>query len=96
MKKRIIEECFECGGTGLYSGMCEQAGEAVACIRCDGQGWRIHEYSTFVGRKKRRGIKMVRFSRGRCIADGVGGTGEPMSYAEFEKRVKAKKPPEER
>lgn len=87
---KVKEECSECHGTGLYSGMCEAKGEAVICCGCDGQGWRWHHFAKFEGRKLKRGIKTIRRSQGTFIATGVGGTGKSMTYAEFEKRFPVK------
>lgn len=89
-KQRIAQECSECHGTGLYSGMCEGKGEAVICCRCDGKGWVFHHFNTFEGRKKKRGIKTVRKSQGEFILTGMGGTGDSMTYAEFEKQFPVK------
>lgn len=84
-------ECDACGGTGLYSGMCEAAGQAVVCLDCSGTGCKNISYEPYTGRKRKRGVKGIRFSRGRLIVSGVGGTGKPMTYAEFEATI-----PEER
>ena len=82
----VKTECEACGGTGVYSGMCEAEGEAVVCLRCNGTGCDTLRYRPFVKRKNcRRGIKSVRRSRGTFIATGVGPTGGSVSYAEFKK-----------
>ena len=82
-QKRIACLCGACDGTGVYSGMCERKGEAVVCLHCDGTGNDIICYVPFTGRKRRRGIKTVRRSRGTFIATGVGGTGKEVTYKEF-------------
>lgn len=87
-KVHVKRECGACGGTGLYSGFCEAEGEAVICCQCDGKGWSNYEYNEFVGRKKKRGIKVIKRSRGNFIATGVGGYGESLTYAEFEELIK--------
>lgn len=86
--KSIKHECAACGGTGLYCGFCERKGTAVVCLCCEGKGWVTYEYKEFAGRKKRRGIKTINVSRGGFIATGVGATGEPMTYKQFEERFK--------
>ena len=83
----IKHECESCGGTGLYQGFCEGKGNAVICLNCGGKGWAKYTYKEFTGRKRRKGIKEIRFSRGAFIATGVGGKGDSMTYAEFEKRI---------
>lgn len=83
-------ECSSCRGTGLYSGFAEPKGTAVICHSCEGQGWVNLSYTEFVGRKKKRGIKSIRISKGAFIATGVGGTGAVMSYAEFERKYPPK------
>lgn len=89
-KGKIKEECTDCHGTGLYSGMCEANDEAVICCGCNGQGWCWHHFSKFDGRKKKRGIKTIRISQGAFILTGVGGTGKGMTYSEFEKHYPVK------
>lgn len=83
----IKHECDACSGTGLYRGFCEGDGQAVVCVRCEGRGWVNYTYKLFAGRKKRRGVREIRYSRGSSIATGFGGQGEPMSYAQFEQRI---------
>lgn len=88
-KIKTIEPLIErvsCGGTGLYSGMCEAKGEAVVCLSCKGAGGYREKIKLFHKRKHRRGIKSVRLSRGIFILTGVGGEGEPMTYCEFSKK----------
>lgn len=86
----IKQECDDCGGTGLYSGFCEAKGEAVICVCCGGKGWRNHFYKPFVTRRKKKGIKFIRQSRGRFLMTGVGGHGKTLTYAEFEKLIPCK------
>jgi hypothetical protein len=81
----IKSECESCGGTGLYSGMCEAKGTAVVCISCDGTGCYEIRYKPFERRKGKRGIKTVSRSRGRFIAGPIGSDGDTMTYAEFQK-----------
>ena len=80
---RVKAECTDCGGTGLYSGMCEPSGVAVVCIRCKGTGCEIIHYVPFVKRKPKKEISTVRCSRGSFIASGVGPYGGVVSYEEF-------------
>ncbi len=80
----ITVECSSCGGTGLYSGMCEKKGEAVICCNCGGKGWEVKSGEKFNGRKHKKGIKTIRQSRGTLIVTGVGGHGKVMTYKEFE------------
>lgn len=79
----VNAECRSCRGTGVYSGMCEAKGEAVVCVTCSGTGCERIGYRPFVGRKRRRGIKTVRKSRGTLIAVGAGPHGEAVTYKEF-------------
>ena len=88
MKEVVIAQCGACGGTGLYEGMCEKEGEPVICLNCNGSGGVKLSYTPYTGRKGKRGVKCVRFSRGSFIATGVGGVGgTEMSYDEFQKKV---------
>lgn len=82
--KELEEECVACSGTGLYVGFTEAKGEAVVCLRCQGSGSVIHKHVPFAGRKKRRGITIIRVSAGTFVATGVGGTGKSMTYKDFE------------
>ena len=89
MKKEILAECRACGGTGLYQGFCESKGEAVVCVVCLGTGAEIVSYTPFTDRKNKRGIKLIRVSRGNFIGTGVGGiNGTEMSYKEFQQKFK--------
>lgn len=84
MNKITIKiECPECGGTGVYTGMCEPTGQAVVCVRCNGAGAVNFEYIPFTGRKHKNGINVVRWSRGSFIATGCGPTGGSISYQDF-------------
>lgn len=80
----VKAECSACGGTGVYSGMCEPEGTAVVCIRCNGTGCEEIRYRPFEQRKMRRGIHTVRRSRGAFIATGVGPAGKSVTYAQFQ------------
>jgi hypothetical protein len=84
MKQSVKAECNSCKGTGLYHGFCEANGEAVVCLGCDGTGCATITYTPFTKRHGKRGIKVVRRSRGTFIATGVGGHGESVTYAEFQ------------
>jgi len=85
MKQFVKSECDSCGGTGVYQGFCEAKGEAVVCLRCGGTGCATIYYTPFEKRKNRRGINIVRLSRGGFLATGVGAVGESITYAEFKK-----------
>lgn len=87
---KIECECDSCGGTGVYSGMCEPKGVAVVCLGCAGTGKSFVSYKSFTGLKKCLGIKTVRRSRGSFIATGVGPTGQEITYQEF---INGKMPP---
>ena len=79
--------CDACSGTGLYSGMCEKAGEPVVCLGCAGTGAATFTYTPFVKRKLIRGVKCVRVSRGNFIPFGVSGIPKTeMTYEEFLKK----------
>jgi hypothetical protein len=82
-KQTVLTQCDECGGTGLYQGMCEGPGIAVVCVRCDGTGCRKISYIPFTARKERRGVKVVKRSAGTFIVTGVGPRGDGITYAEF-------------
>lgn len=84
MKEVKVEaECDSCDGTGVYSGFAEPKGVAVVCLGCEGTGCRILRYKPFKHRRRRKGIKTVRLSRGTFILTGVGPTGNSISYEEF-------------
>ena len=83
----VKAECGSCSGTGLYRGFCEAPGTAVICLTCAGTGCQIIKYTPFTKRKRKNGIHTIQFSRGSFIGTGVGGTGAPMTYYEFEKRI---------
>lgn len=87
MKEKIIVQCESCGGTGLYQGMCEKKDEPVVCLNCGGTGGVELSYTPYTGRKKKRGVKCVRLSRGNFILNCGGVDGTEMSYAEFLKKV---------
>lgn len=87
MKKSVIAQCDSCGGTGLYQGMCEKEGEPVVCLSCKGTGGVTVSYTPYTGRKRKRGITCVRFSRGTFILSCGGVKGTEMSYDEFQKKV---------
>ena len=39
MKNKIVKAvCTSCGGTGLYTGFCEEKGHPVVCRSCKGTG----------------------------------------------------------
>ncbi len=80
----IIEtECYTRDGTGLYSGMCEQKGTAVICIRCNGTGCEKICFKPFVKRRGKRGIQKVSQSFGSFIAEKTGPTNKWITYKEF-------------
>ncbi len=80
---RIECQCEGCGGTGVYSGMCEPKGVAVVCIGCGGKGKAYVYYKPFTERKIRKGIQTVRRSRGSFIGTGVGPIGKEITYKDF-------------
>ena len=83
----IIVECGSCGGTGLYSGFCEGKGNAVVCINCEGTGAQKLRFKEYTGRKRKKGISNINFSRGSFIATGVGAVGDSMTYGQFESKI---------
>lgn len=86
----VYAECASCGGTGLYSGMCEGEGHAVICLTCAGTGCDEIDYKPYNGRKKKRGIKTIQASRGRFLFGPMGGgDNAPMTYAQFEAQIPA-------
>ncbi len=90
---KVNVECSACGGTGLYSGMCEGEGCAVICLGCSGSGMATLTYKPFTHRKKMAGANELKISksRGTFIGTGVGAVGASMSYAEFVKLCPAGK-----
>lgn len=82
--ENIKAECSACGGTGLYSGMCEPEGVAVVCLHCEGTGCEIIRYEPFEKRRGKRGITTVRRSKGIFIATGTGPIGGSISYEDFQ------------
>lgn len=89
---RVAAACSSCGASGLYSGMCEGKGSAVICLDCGGTGCQTIEYQPYEGRRHKRGIKEIHYSRGRFIAGPIGGGGRGMTYAEFEAAIPAPVP----
>jgi hypothetical protein len=84
--QKIQIECVDCGGTGLYCGMCEPEGTAVVCLRCDGTGCSTLSFHPFKKRRGRKGVKTVYRSRGTFITTGIGpAPNEGITYAEFKK-----------
>ena len=79
-------ECGSCGGTGLYCGMCEPKGEAVVCLDCVGRGWYMVGGKQFTGRKKKHGVKRIRFRHSKLFI--MGSSIQSMTYKEFEKKIK--------
>ena len=88
MKNAIVQECDSCGGTGLYSGLCEGKGKAVICSSCQGKGWFEYSYKPFKKRHKKKGIESIRLKRDYFI----GETESFMTYSEFEKKFPVKSP----
>ena len=81
---KITVQCDSCNGTGLYEGMCELKGEPVVCLGCNGSGGATIDYVPYTGRKRTRGVKVVRVSRGNFILTGVGGVpATEMTYEGF-------------
>jgi len=85
---KVKHACEACDATGLYSGFAEPKGTAVICLGCKGRGWVESHLKEFTGRKKKSGVKVIKYSRGSFIATGVGPTDDPgMTYEEFEKSI---------
>jgi len=85
MKESVIAQCESCGGTGLYQGMCEKAGEPVVCLNCNGSGGVKLSYTPYTGRKEKWGVHWVRQSRGTSVLNCGGAGGTEMSYDQFQK-----------
>ena len=83
MKSSVQAECGSCGGTGVYCGFAEPKGTGVVCMNCDGSGCQKIEYTPFVSRKRRDGVKRVCRSRGSLLVTGVGPTGNGVAYEDF-------------
>ena len=75
--------CDACDGTGVYCGFAEPEGVGVVCLNCDGTGCLLVTVELFKERKRKKGVKTVRLSRGTFIATGVGPTGNEISYKDF-------------
>ena len=84
-KERVKAICGDCGGTGVYCGFAELEGVGVVCLGCAGSGCTVITYEPFVARRERRGVRVVRRSRGSFIATGVGPIGTEVSYADFKR-----------
>lgn len=82
-------ECPSCSGSGLYSGFMERTDEAVVCVSCGGKGYRVEKFRAFTGRRKRRGIKKIRFGSGMILDNPSKSTW--FSYEEFEKKIPSEK-----
>jgi hypothetical protein len=83
-KATVKAVCTDCGGTGLYEGMCKREGYPVVCLRCKGSGCQIITYQPFVERRILKNVKGVTLSKGRFIFSGdAGAIGETVSYQDF-------------
>ena len=86
MSNHVIEfdqECRECDGAGLYSGMGEREGAAVICYVCNGTGCKHVkiEYDDFEGRKASEATRVHQVNPGICINAELRFGG--MSYADW-------------
>ena len=84
MKKTIQVVCVDCGGTGLYQGMCEKKGCAVVCAGCSGEGGHAYTYEEFEKRKRSKGIKRVfksSFGYGHCADDFATKEGKKIEFS---------------
>lgn len=75
MIQKILTECKQCNGTGLYIGCCEREGTAIVCASCEGTGCAELIFLPFVRRKGRRGIKTVHRS--------LNESGYAVTYLDF-------------
>lgn len=57
--EKIIIQCRECQGTGLYKGMAERDNCATVCSTCKGTGKSEFYYNKFTGKKVKENIKRV-------------------------------------
>jgi hypothetical protein len=80
---KVKAECLACGATGIYCGFAEAKGEGVVCLDCGGTGCQVISYKPFTKRRRKKGVKVVRRSRGSFIVTGIGGTGDAVAYEEF-------------
>jgi len=81
---KVLSKCPSCSGTGLYEGMCEREGEPVVCINCNGTGAATISYEPYSGRVRKRGVKVVHYSKGNFILS-CGAFGNGMTYEEFQR-----------
>ena len=89
-KKIVVKyECPSCGGSGLYCGFMEGPGQAVVCVSCEGTGRVVDEFKPFTGRKKKHGVKTIRFGSGYVVDNTKKEVW--FSYKEFEQQIKAPK-----
>jgi len=56
---KVLAECKDCGGTGLYTGMNCHEGATNVCISCGGTGAKEISYTPFTGRNEKKGVKRV-------------------------------------
>lgn len=82
-QKKIEHQCDDCCGTGVYCGFAEPQGVGVVCLGCRGTGKAVFRYTPFTGRKRKRGVSIVKNSRGVFIGTGVGPVGKEVSYRDF-------------
>lgn len=82
----IKSHCIACGGTGLYSGMCEGKEEAVICLDCEGTGCYFIYYKPYTGRKKTNKFKKIKFRSTKLINET--NSVSCWSYKEFLKNIK--------
>lgn len=83
VQQTVKAECRDCGGTGVYQGFAEKRGEAVVCLHCGGQGCKELTFTLFTGRNERKGVQVVRRSRGTFLGTGLGPEGNSVTYDEF-------------
>ncbi len=79
--------CSSCGGTGIYTGLCEGPGQGVVCKTCKGSGAIENKPSykpkEFTGLVRRSDIERVYVGNGTLIFFGAGPKGAGVSYEEF-------------
>jgi DnaJ-class molecular chaperone len=75
-KVSVHEQCPECAGTGIFSGMYEPKGTGVVCSICQGTGGRVYTFTPFIERSKNRNHLVVVPGANSMIGTAVKTTKE--------------------
>jgi len=83
--KSMVIECPSCAGTGLYRGFMEAKDEAVVCVTCRGSGATTITGREYTGRKRKNGVKKIRFGSGMILDNP--SKSKWMTYEEFKNSI---------